>query len=140
MSAIIDTGEAALIEAVLAALRADEGVQAMFGVPARIFDGDTDAPMYPFVELVSAETRDIASTQAPGGEHRITFAVTTRHGGRAAAADGLDVLVRAVQAAELTLPGKAIVIVHPVYLDVMRGRTAQTFRGLLRLRILTEEV
>ena len=138
MSAPIEPHEAALIDGVLQAIRADTQVRDFFGEPPRIFDDESRRPIYPYAELVSAETRDVASVLTPGGEHRLTFAVYVAHGGRAAAAEGLDVLQRAVQAADITLPNASIILAHPVYLDVMRAKRSDTFRCLLRLRIVTE--
>lgn len=138
MSGLTQPQEAALIATVLSALRLDEGVREFFGAPPRIFDAETERAAFPYAELVSTATNEIASAETPGGEHRLTFAVYARHGGRAAAAEGLDALVRAVQAAELSLPNANIAFAHPVYLDVIRGRRQGVFRGLMRLRIVTE--
>ena len=127
-----------LVTTLLDMLRADAGVQTIFGSPARIFDGETDRSLYPYAELVSAELRDIESARAPGGEHRITIAVNVRGEGREQAAAGLGAIVKAVQENALSLPGQNIALAHPVYLDILRGRQPQTYRGLLRLRIIIE--
>lgn len=128
-----------LAGALLNMLRDDTGVQAIFGSPARIFDGETDRPVYPYAELVSAELRDIESPRTPSGEHRITFAANVRGEGRDQAAAGLSAIVEAVNTKAISLTGQNIVLAHPVYLDVLRGREPQTYRGLLRLRIVTEK-
>ena len=129
----------ALVNALLDTLRADAGVQNIFGNPARIFDGETERPAYPYAEIASAELTGLENPQTPAGEHRITFAVNVRGGGREEAAAGLAAIAEAIDAKTLSVPGAAIVLAHPVYLDIVRGRAPRTFRGLLRLRILTEK-
>ena len=129
----------ALVTALLDTLRADAGVRAIFGHPARLFDGETERPAYPYAEIASAELAGLESPQTPAGEHRITFAVNVRGGGREEAAAGLAAIIEAIKAETLNVPGMAIVLAHPVYLDIVRGRASQTFRGLLRFRILIEE-
>ena len=138
MSAPIIPFDAVLVTALMDALRADSGVRAFFGDPPRLFDDETSRPVFPYAEFVSAETRDFASALTPGGEHRITFAVHVRKGGQAEAAEGLNVLVEAIRAADIVLPGVRIALIHPVYLDVVRGIYSKDRRGLLRLRIVTE--
>lgn len=138
MSAPINTFDAALASAVMEALRADAGVREFFGTPPRICDDETGRPIYPYAELLSCETQGFASAETPSGEHRITFAVLARHGGQAEAAEGLRILVNAIAAADITLPGARIALAHPVYLDVVRGQYSKDRRGLLRLRIVTE--
>lgn len=128
-----------VVTSLLEMLRADVSVQAVFGVPARVFAGETERPAYPYAELIGAELREIESAQTPRGEHRITFAVNVRDGGRDQAEAGLGVLMQALQENSLSLPGMSIVLAHPVYLDIVRGREPQSLRGLLRLRIITEE-
>ena len=130
---------AALIERVLETLRDDAGVQAFFGAPPRIFDADTERPAYPYAEIVSAQTRDITSALTPGGEHRLTFAVYVHRASRADVAEGLSALISAIQPAELSVPGGEVVLAHPVYLDVLRTAQPQILRGLLRLRIVTQQ-
>ena len=127
-----------LATSILDMLRAHAGVQAIFGTPARIFAGETERPAYPYAELVSTELRDIESAQTPGGEHRVTIAVNVRGGGREQAAAALSAIMQAVQENALTLPSQNIALAHPVFFDVLRGRLPQTYRGLLRLRIVTE--
>ena len=61
-----------LATALLDMLRADAGVQEVFGAPARVFDGETVRPIYPYAELVSADVQGIETAGTPGGEHRFT--------------------------------------------------------------------
>ena len=128
-----------LVTALMEMLRADAGVQAVFGSPARVFDGETERPAYPYAELVSVETRDVASAHAPGGEHRLTFAVNVREARREDASAGLEAIIAAIRGKALTLAGANIILAHPLYFDILRGRAPLTYRGLLRLRILTDK-
>lgn len=128
-----------LADGVLDALRADPGVQAILGNPARIFDAETDAPGYPYAVLERHERFDASSTGVCGSEHRLSLATYSRYGGRREAKQVLGSLRAAIDAMSVTLPGQAIVLAHVVYSDAMRTRDRRSFRGVLRIRIITEE-
>ena len=136
---MIWSSEAAVFKAVLQALRADSDVQSIFGTPARVFDDETSEPVFPHAEIEghAVEPRD-ASGMA-GQAHTLTLAVRSRHGGRDAAREALGVLRAAADRMTLTLSGQRVVLVQSVYSDVMRAPDLRSFRGVLRIRIITEE-
>lgn len=131
--------ECAVQKAVLGALRSDEGVRAVFGAPPRIYDDETQGPAYPFATLERHETRPAGSAGVPGLEHTLTFAVASRFGGRAYAKEAMGVMRAAIEAASITPDGQRIVLALPTYGDVFRTRDRQAFRGILRIRIISEE-
>ena len=136
---MIWSAEAALERAVLVALRADADVQAIFGNPARVFDDETLEPAFPYAELERHEVEERGSSGASGHAHTLNFAIHSRDGGRAAAKDATGALRAACERMSLTLSGQRVVLIQPVYSDVLRAPDLRSFRGLLRVRIITEE-
>lgn len=131
--------EADVLSVLLDALRANADVRSVLGTPARIFDNGSPAPVFPYAEAVRFETRPFGSALHAEHEHRITLAVLSRYGGRVEARRLLGVLRRAIDAADLTLPGQWVVLKHIVYADVLRTSDLRAFRGLIRVRLITEE-
>ena len=56
-----------------------------------------------------------------------------------AAKEALGALRAACERMVLTLSGQRAVLIQPVYSDVLRAPDLRSFRGLLRVRIITEE-
>ena len=131
--------ECQLLKAVIDALRADPDVQAQFGSPARVYDDETQGPAYPYATLERHETRPAGSAGVAGTEHILTFAVASRFGGRAYAKEALGALRAAAERASIAPAGQIVVLAYPTYGDVFRTRDRQAFRGILRIRIVTEE-
>lgn len=132
--------ETELAEAVLAALREASGVQAHVGVPARIYDGEADSPAYPFIVLERHETADVSASEIRGLDHRLQFVAYSRHGGVRESKAILGALRRALEALPAVLAHQRIGLSSVTYCDTMRMRNPQIFRGVLRLRVLTEEL
>lgn len=132
--------ESSVQKAVMAALRADINVQEVFGTPARIYDDETESPAYPFAVLERHETRPGGAAGVAGTEHTLTFAVASRFGGRAYASEAMGALRGAIERAELAPEGQVVVLAYPTYGDVFRTRNRRAFRGILRVRIISERV
>ena len=131
--------ESRVQKAVMTALRADGDVQRVFGVPARLYDDETEGPAYPYASLERHETVPAGAAGVAGVEHTITFSVTSRFGGRAYTKEAVGVLRAAIERADILPDGQRIVLALPTYGDVFRTSDRQTFRGILRLRIISEE-
>lgn len=131
--------ECRVLKAVMDALRADPDVQAQFGTPPRVYDDETQGPSYPYATLERHETRPDGAAGVAGTEHILTFAVASRFGGRAYAKEALGALRAAIERADIVPDGQLVVLAYPTYGDVFRTRDRQAFRGILRIRIITEE-
>lgn len=131
--------EADLQRAVLAALRDDTDVQAAFGNPARIFDDETSEPVFPYAELERHEVEDRGSAEKAGQAHTLTVSVRTRDDGRAGAKEAVSALRAAFGQMTLSLSGQRVILIQPVYSDVFRTPDLRSFRGIIRVRIITEE-
>ncbi|MCI4646418.1 MAG: DUF3168 domain-containing protein [Hyphomonadaceae bacterium] len=139
MSGLPVTAERDVASAMLAALRTDPGVIAAFGSPPRIFDDETRRAPYPFAILERHESEPAGASLSEGQVHRLTFTTASRAGGRLAAKTLIGALRRAAEGADLSLTGQRVVLIQAVYADVVRTSDRASFRGLLRIRIITEE-
>lgn len=133
------SAETAVQAALMDLLRADAGVQAVFGNPARVFDAETDAPAFPYAQLERHEVTPGGAALVAGHAHRISLAVFSREGGLQAAKAAVSALRVAVEGASWAVPGVHVVMAHVVYADVMRTADRRAFRGLIRIRIISEE-
>jgi hypothetical protein len=127
-------------KAVLTALRADTEVRRVFGAPPRVYDDETQGPAYPYATLERHETVPADAAGVAGLEHTLTFSVSSRFGGRAFTKEALGALRGAIQRADILPEGQRIILALPVYGDVFRTADRQAFRGILRIRIISEEI
>ena len=58
------SAEAAIQVALMALLRADVSVQSVFGNPARVFDAESEAPIFPYAQLERHEVTPSGAAQA----------------------------------------------------------------------------
>ncbi len=133
------SAEADVQRALMAMLRSDAGVKAIFGDPARVYDDETRGPDFPYTTLERHEAKPSDAQVFPGTEHIFSFAVISRYGGRAMARDAVGALRAAIESTNLTLQGQRVVLAYASYADVLRTRDLKSFRGLLRIRMITEE-
>ena len=129
-----------LVSTLLEALRADDGLQTLLGSPARVFDDETGVSLFPYIVLERCERQDASASGVNGADHRLQFATLSRDGGHGEAKSLLTALRIALQRIELSLDHQRVVLVHPTYSDVMRAPNRQVFRGVMRVRIITEGI
>lgn len=136
---IMQTGAAAdLQDGLLNAIRADAGVQDVFGPVPRVVDEDGEELAFPFVVLERHEIRPAGASDVAASEHVFTFAVNVRHGGRLEAVRTVQTLRHAIEAAEISLSGLRIIFALVTYADVFRAADLSRFRGLVRARFILE--
>jgi hypothetical protein len=129
-----------VISAVLSALRADADLQSVLGQPARVYDDETDAPVYPYALLERHETSGNDGVNKRGLEHTLHFATYSRYGGMEAAKRLIGLLRGAVEDMSLDGLNQRVVLILPTYSDVLRTKSANIFRGVLRVRLYAEEL
>ncbi|MEZ5945911.1 MAG: DUF3168 domain-containing protein [Hyphomonas sp.] len=120
-------------------LRADAGVQSVFGSPARVFDAESEEPLFPYALLERHETTPGGASLVKGLEHRITLACYSRDDGLKGAKQCLSALRTAVDQADWAVPGAHVVLAQVLYADAMRTADRRAFRGVVRVRIISEE-
>lgn len=132
--------ETAVQAALLAMLRSAPAVKAVFGTPARVFDDESEAPAFPYAQLERHECLPSGASETQSHMHKISIAVLSRDGGLAAAQAALSSIRAVIEGANWAVPGRHIVLAHVIYADVMRRADRRAFRGLIRIRIVSEEV
>ena len=83
--------------------------------------------------------RDILLKIADGAGGVTTLAVFTREDGLKGAKAAVATLRAAVEGADWSGAGVHVVMAHVVYGDVMRTADKRAFRGIIRIRIISEE-
>lgn len=127
----------ALQRAIYAHLMSDAPLGALIG--ARIYDavpGDAD---FPYVTLGDALVTAYEADEARGAEHRLTFNVWSRAGGRTEAKSILGALNAALHDAGLTVEGRRLVNLRFLDAETRRESDGLTWRGTIRFRAVTEQ-
>jgi hypothetical protein len=127
--------EAAVEAAVLAVIASDAAARAALGDPARV-NGGTGRPAYPFLEVTRHERIDAGGSSAPSWEHRMDLVVLGRDGERTPVSAALAAARSALEAQPPQPAGGRCVLCTPVFSDILR--TAEGWRGLLRLKLVVE--
>lgn len=128
------SAEAAFQAAVLDRLRADAGVQSVFGDPARVYAGAPRGAAFPYVVLGAGESTPADAQGARLIDHKLTLAVRARRLDLAAAKQAVGLVRDALHLADLPLAGGArCVLCRVVYTDVVRAGDARSLTGLVRL-------
>ncbi|MEO1322060.1 MAG: DUF3168 domain-containing protein [Pseudomonadota bacterium] len=142
MSAVSDfaTSTGPLIRAVLSALRANTEVQAIFGAPARLYDGQASGAYYPYAVLERCESQTANGVVHRGFEHTLHVAAFSRNAGVEASKDMLSMLRVAIEQLDLSPTDQKLLLILPTYSDVLRTKNPSVLRGVLRVRLRTEEV
>ena len=124
-----------LEDEVIRALAEAGDMQESFGTPVRVLNGEEGRAAFPFLRLARHEIRDDGQLS----DHRLSVEIYSRSGGRTEANRLIALVADALRAAELTPAGQSLVVFYPVFSDVFLRADGTTFRGLLRLRAITDE-
>lgn len=130
--------EGALQKALIAHLRADAGVSALLGDPARIWDGPPRAAAYPHLVVGRSESRPVAADGC-GIEHGLTLRCASRFDGLEEAKAVCAAVRAAVHEAPLEADGVRVVSLRATFTDVFRSGDHTRVWGIVRLRAVTEE-
>lgn len=130
---------AATRAALAAALAADPGVQAVLGNPVRLSEPPPKGAL-PCAVWRRWETRPAGASLSAAEEHTITLEVVSRETGVEVARDAVAALVRAASIMRPAPPDVRLVLVVPVYSDVLRPSDQRGWYGLVRLKVIAEPV
>ncbi|WOR13748.1 DUF3168 domain-containing protein [Hyphomonas sp. FCG-A18] len=137
----VASAEAVIAETVLRVLRDGLAVREALGDPARVVDGETRVEAFPYVRLERHEVRPGDAVSPPRHEHVLQFVSLSRHSGLSEAKGILGALRAAIEATDWSdesVPGQRIVTAMVTYSDVMRTRDRRAYRGVLRVKLITE--
>jgi hypothetical protein len=125
-------------EALEAAFKADTGVIAALGNPVRIYDAPVKMAALPFAVWRRFETRTLDSSGGITHEHIATLEVVCKQSGANEARLAVAAIAARASGPVPTAVGAKIILVLPVYSDVMRAVDGKTWLGIVRLKIIAE--
>lgn len=129
--------ETALAGAVLTRLRADPALKAILGGRAEVHLDPPAEPVYPMVTIGRCESRPVAA-DGDALETALTLTAVSRFGGAEEARAAAAAVRAALHEADLPVPGRRLVNLRVVYLDVFRGADWRSTYGVVRVRAVTE--
>ncbi|XBQ16290.1 MAG: DUF3168 domain-containing protein [Oceanicaulis sp.] len=133
------SAETAFASALIAALKADPGVQAALGDPARVYDRAPRGAAFPFVSLGRGETEPLDADGLDLVDHRLTVHVWGRREDPAALKDAVGAVRSVLHQGSLSLdPPFTCVLARVVYADMFTGPDGATLHGVVRVRALVE--
>lgn len=118
--------------------RADPAVRAVLGDPPRIWDEPVRHSAFPFAFWRRWETRPVNTSERPTLEHIATLEIISRQTGADEARAAVAALAAVANGPRPPRCEAGIVLVLPVYTDVLRSVDGRTFQGLLRLKVIAE--
>ena len=134
------TGDAdlALQKAIYEKLASDAGVTALVG--ARIYDNPPGDAGFPYLTLGESQVDDWSDDVQAGAEHRLSFYVFSRVGGRAEAKAVMGAVNAALHDASLTLEGYRLINMRFLNAETRQESDGATWRGTIRFRAVTEKI
>lgn len=132
----IDHG-AALHGALVAHLRADAGVRARLGDPARVWDEVPRQAVYPHLLIERSESRSVPAAGC-GIDHRLTLRLASTFGGVPEVQAGVAAVRAALTDVVLEADGVRTVSVRVTFADVFRSPDLRRTWAVIRVRAVTE--
>ncbi|MCA3692685.1 DUF3168 domain-containing protein [Aquidulcibacter sp.] len=125
-------------QALDAVFRADPTVQAALGNPVRLVEAPVKLTAYPFAIWRRWETKPIDSSLVQSDEHIATLEVVCRQNGAEVAREAVAALASCAAAARPNAIGARIVLILPLFCDVLRSADGRSWLGLVRLKIIAD--
>jgi hypothetical protein len=119
------------------AFGADAGVRATLGHPVRLSEPPPRGTL-PAAVWRRWETRPFGPGPAPSEEHTVTLEILTREAGVDQARAAVSALVAAAHAMRPNSEQVRIILVLPVYSDVLRPSDQRGWYGIVRLKVIAE--
>lgn len=129
---------AACQQALDAVFRADPAVQAALGNPVRLVEAPAKLIAHPYAIWRRWETKPVDASLVQSDEHIATLEVVCRQTGSEAAREAVAALATCAAAAKPTPLGARIVLVLPLYSDVLRSADGRSWLGIVRLKIIAD--
>lgn len=127
-------------QALDAVFRSDPSVQAVLGNPVRLVDAPAKLTAYPFAFWRRWETKPLDASLVRSDEHIATLEVVCRQAGAELAREAVAALAAAATQARPDAVGARIVLILPLYCDVMRSADGRSWFGLMRLKIVADHI
>lgn len=127
-------------DALDAVFKADAAVMTSLGNPARIYDAPVKMGAMPFAVWRRWETRNVDASSVSTHEHIATLEVISKQTGAAEARQAVAALAARASGPVPVSVGVKIVLILPVYTDVMRSSDGRSWLGIVRLKIIVEPI
>jgi hypothetical protein len=118
--------------------KADAAVMAALGSPARIYDAPVKMGAMPFAVWRRWETRNVDASGVPTHEHIATLEVISKQTGATEARQAIAAIAARASGPVAVAVGAKIILVLPVYSDVMRSADGRSWLGVVRIKIIAE--
>ena len=132
------SSETALQDALKEVIGADTALKTLIGDPVRLVDVAAARPGFPFIEIARHQTTNRSGALVEAHEHVIDLRVLTRWNGRGEARAILGEMRRVIDLAQWPDDQWRVIYCHAVYSDVLALRDGRSYRGLMRLRAMTQ--
>jgi len=119
-------------------LKANSGVQSVFGVQPRIqLDSGEERPLFPYISFAAHRVTENGGLDIEIDDHTIDLNVFTRWGGRQAGREAVKVIRDALENKDFPIEGHALAWSFIPFSDTLMLRDMATMKGVIRLRIRT---
>jgi hypothetical protein len=120
------------------AFKADAAVIASLGNPVRIYNAPVKMAAMPFAVWRRWETRNVDTSAVATHEHVATLEVVSKQTGADEARAAVAALAARANGPVPVAVGAKIVLVLPVYTDVLRSTDGRSWLGIVRMKIIAE--
>jgi len=127
-------------QALDAMFKADPEVQAVLGNPVRLLEAPVKLAAYPYAVWRRWETKPVDVSLVRSDEHIATLEVVCRQPGAEAAREALTALMACAGQGSPNASGARIVLVLPLYGDVLRSSDGKSWLGIMRLKIIADRI
>jgi hypothetical protein len=128
----------ALQQAIFATLAASTEVQDAVGDPPRIFDAVPRGSAFPYIVIGDDKESDWSTATEPGTAHALTIHIWSRAAGRRETRLAAEAVIGALNGAELTLDGQALIDLRYLESESTRENDGETVHAQLRFKALLE--
>lgn len=128
----------ALQQAIFATLSLNGDVKDCVGDPPRIFDAVPRGAPFPYIVIGDDKESDWSTATEPGTSHALTVHIWSRAAGRKETRQAAQAVIGALNGAELTLDGQALIDLRYLESESSRESDGETVHAQLRFRALLE--
>lgn len=136
----MNPGFFAVQDALYEALRADAGVQALLGDPARLYDHVPPDAAFPFVTLGDMQAETFDTSDHDGIMQRVTLHVWSRQRGRQECKVILEALHDRLHHRTLSITGRQHVLTRFMAAETLLDDDGLTYHALAQYRVITRSV
>ncbi|OYU78644.1 MAG: hypothetical protein CFE32_00585 [Alphaproteobacteria bacterium PA3] len=127
-------------QALDAVFRANPAVQAVLGNPVRLVEAPVKLTAFPFAVWRRWESKPIDASLVQSDEHIGTLEVVCRQNGADVARQAIAALATCAAEAKPNAVGARIVLILPLYSDVMRSADGRSWLGIVRFKIIADRI